>query len=569
MARSVNRSRDPGRRAPRRMADLEGIALLPEIAVARVGSSTEPLACYDWSKEPDTTPNGSGQMTVERKPTLRISETGHVEQYEPEHLEFTEQIENGRSQRFHPVCPWFVLFAKWRDDSDWHILSPQDLKDIGVPPTAVSWHVMVATRKAYNLTLAFEDIVYAEAMIGGAQRDRYGEAQRLAEQPLVGRSDLDYWTKYSEFRNTPIKPTTNQWLIPAREKGFHLGHIQAPVFSDKYGIRLRFIPPAGAVYGPTNLLQRIEALIAQMTDDDRKASFDPWKKLKILGNELKHKHCILNPKSAWALKRVSPEQEIRTLPGPQFANIELKQGLHSGANSLGLMDDFSDGIVTVTIAHTGGKPLKAQSRIVVGPPDLAPDRRHPITLYDTLDDRAYLADIDGANGYQGHPNRLRKDQWREEVLDLFRRAFGPRRSPMSMLWITGSASISQGQTICRGVEAHGPGRPSAHAHRTREASPPRVAGDARGHDARAENATATAAWSSSPDRPMTHRPIQSPARRERPGPEGEQLPPHGAGDARLAVRCDAFDQAADRGVAPLDRHAQPGQGVRSKRWSIQ
>ena len=423
MARSPKQS-GAGAHALRQASDLESIALLPEIAVARVGSSAEPLACYDWSKEPDNRPNGSGQIMVGPKPTLRISDTGNVEEYEPEHIEFTEPIDKGRSQLFRPVCPWFVLFAKWRNHAQWQILTPHDLNDIGIPASAVSWHVMVANRKAYNLTLAFEDIVYAEAAIGGAQRDQYGEAQRLIEQPLIGKSDEEYWRKYSEFRNTRIKLTTNQWLIPAREKRFHLGRIQAPVFSDEYGIRLRFVPPAGAVYGPTNLRERIKMLMKEMTDDDRKAEFDPWKKLKILEDDLKPNHCILNSRSAWALKRVGPKQEIRTLPGPQFANIELKKGEHRGVNSLGLIDDFGDGIVTVTLARPDGKPLQACARIVVGPPDLAPDRRHPLTLYDTFDDRAYLADIEGREGYQGHPDHLSKEQARQEVLDLFRRAYG-------------------------------------------------------------------------------------------------------------------------------------------------
>ena len=42
----------PGKRgsppAEKKWADLERIALLPEIAIARVGSAKQPLACYDW-----------------------------------------------------------------------------------------------------------------------------------------------------------------------------------------------------------------------------------------------------------------------------------------------------------------------------------------------------------------------------------------------------------------------------------------------------------------------------------------------------------------------------------------
>src|SRR5215470_3509521 len=114
MAKLPNRSSNGGNRTARRVTELESIVLLPEIAVARVGSSAEPLACYDWSKEPDNSPNGSGQITVEARATLRISHTGNIEEYHPKQIEFTEPIDKGRSHLFHPVCPWFVLFAKWR-----------------------------------------------------------------------------------------------------------------------------------------------------------------------------------------------------------------------------------------------------------------------------------------------------------------------------------------------------------------------------------------------------------------------------------------------------------------------
>jgi hypothetical protein len=161
---------------------LEGIALLPEIAIARVGGSAKPLACYDWSKQPDNSPDGSGKTTIEYRPTLRISLNGEVEA-EPQEptrngaaVDFTEAKEHGRSQLFRPVCPWFVLFGKWRGE-EWRLLLPRDLEAAGVPQTGVSWHVVVGSRKAYNMTLAFEDIVYAEARIGGEQKDGYGSGR--------------------------------------------------------------------------------------------------------------------------------------------------------------------------------------------------------------------------------------------------------------------------------------------------------------------------------------------------------------------------------------------------------
>ena len=415
------RSGSAGTRTLRRRSELERIALLPEMAIARVGSSDEPLACYDW-KEPDNSPGGSGKTGLESKPTLRISEKGEIEleppgpigprQHEPGRLippralkrppvQFTEPIENGRNQRFRPVCPWFVLAAKWRG-REWDVLLPQDLEDIGVPVTGVSWHVVVANRKAYNMTLALEDVIYAEAAIGGDQNDGYGDAPKgLIERSLVGRSDAEYWRKYSGFPYKSLKFDDGKRLIPKKEGGFHLGRIQAPLFSDKYGIRLRFVPPAGAVYGPSDLRQRIDSLVGQLPDDQRTdllENWDNWYKLKIEWN-----------------------QEQRTTPWLQFAYIAVPgDSGRTTYHSLGLIDDFSDGIVTVKLNTDAGVTHTAQARVVVGPSDLAPDRRHPVRLYETFADRAYLG---GGESYDGPPDKLSDEDLRKEVADLFRRAY--------------------------------------------------------------------------------------------------------------------------------------------------
>jgi hypothetical protein len=409
---------------------LEGIALLPEIAIARVGGSAKPLACYDWSKQPDNSPDGSGKTTIEYRPTLRISLNGEVEA-EPQEptrngaaVDFTEAKEHGRSQLFRPVCPWFVLFGKWRGE-EWRLLLPRDLEAASVPQTGVSWHVVVGSRKAYNMTLAFEDIVYAEARIGGEQKDGYGSGRKgLIDRALIGKSDADYWIKYSGLPYHSIKFDDRKRLIPSGENGVHLGRIQAPLFSKRYGIRLRFIPPEGAVYGPTNLKRKIRSLIEQMSKPGRDYlldHWDNWYQLKILDSDLKRDYCILNRKSAWAAKAVGPKQEVRTLPGPQFAHIPVpEESDNATCYSLGLIDDFSDGIVTVEVKTRAGVTYTAKARIVVGRPDFAPDRRHPIRLYENFADRAYLA---GANNYGGSPDKLSDQDLREEMQDLFRRAY--------------------------------------------------------------------------------------------------------------------------------------------------
>jgi hypothetical protein len=423
MGGNPGRSGKAGGHARWRPSDLE-IALLPEIAIARVGGSSEPLACYDWSKQPDNSAGGSGKTTLESRPSLRISDRGTVEEFEPEPtipsvsqrgysrirrhpVEFIEPVENGRGQKLRPVCPWFVVFAKWRD-GEWGVLRPQDLKRIGAD---VSWHVVTANRKAYNMTLAFEDIIYAEAKIAG---------RGYQKKALIGRSDNAYWEKYSGFpRRKDSGFNDRKRLIPKGTPGFDLGRVEAPLSSEQYGVRLRFFPPRGAIYGPMNLKARIAELLDQLSDDERMDllnNWDNWHNLTILEDAAERRRCcILNPNSAWARKRTTDKQEGRTDPGPQFAHIEIsKKGDYSGVNSLGLIDDFSDGIVTVELRVNGVATHTAQARIVVGPPDLAPDRRHPVRLYETFQDRAYLAQTGGL------PSTA--SELRDECVDIFRRA---------------------------------------------------------------------------------------------------------------------------------------------------
>ncbi|MFB7948955.1 hypothetical protein ACFC6L_29030 [Kitasatospora phosalacinea] len=72
----------------------------------------------------------------------------------------------------------------------------------------------------------------------------------------------------------------------------------------------------------------------------------------------------------------------RTVPGGLFANAE-------NGSSIGFVDDVCDGTVTVTL--TGGP--RAVARIVVSPPDFAPDRRPFVSLADGLADRVRRAEV--------------------------------------------------------------------------------------------------------------------------------------------------------------------------------
>ena len=134
-------------------------------------------------------------------------------------------------------------------------------------------------------------------------------------------------------------------------------------------LRLRFYPPAGLVYGPSNLLERI-------LNDPQPGE---WQAFDLPGR------LFLNADAAW------PKFELGQPVGPPFIPNDPRktpQGIHAffgrldGDNvSLGLVDDVTDGIIECTVADR-----TAFARIAVGPPDFAPDRRHISRLVDDVTD---------------------------------------------------------------------------------------------------------------------------------------------------------------------------------------
>jgi hypothetical protein len=123
--------------------------------------------------------------------------------------------------------------------------------------------------------------------------------------------------------------------------------------------RLRFFPPPGEIYGPTNFRSRVDNTF-QLSDD-------------VL---------ILNQHSSWCRFKVG-DVDPRGFPGSQYAQ-------DANNVSLGLVDDASDGIISCRLR---GTELVASARIVVAPPHLAPDRRHFVSIADGLKDRMDRAEV--------------------------------------------------------------------------------------------------------------------------------------------------------------------------------
>lgn len=262
------------------------------------------------------------------KTTIQPAETLHVAPDGSVTASVPDQITFKDADGFKPVCPFFELHGVWEigGQEEEGAITPEVLARFGLTAADLRWRVEVANLKPFHYTLEPADRVAASVELAG---------DITAVRALAATAP----------------PGAAQPLIPPGAQ-LQLGHVQltrpTPELPE---FRLRFTPAAGAVYGPANLPQRSSVFV------------------------LPPERRILNPSAPWCRFRIVDDP--RTNPGGLFASDG--QGV-----SLGLVDDVCDGLVRCSLP--GIEP--AFARVVVGPPDYAPDRRPFTSLADGLADRA-------------------------------------------------------------------------------------------------------------------------------------------------------------------------------------
>jgi hypothetical protein len=230
-----------------------------------------------------------------------------------------------------PVCPFFELHGEWRDDAGTH---RGPLTPAVVDPARLRWRVDVANHKPFNMTRDAQTKIEATAALNG-------DACAAAVE-LEGRSPRD--------AANPLVPP---------DRYVSLGFVRVTRPDDRFPeFRLRFTPGRGKFYGAASLP-------------------DAWK-ARIPPEQL-----FLNGAASWCTWKSVPS-DPRAAPKGQYAQ-------NADGTSLGIVDDVCDGIVTCTIDGTSLAP--AAARVVVGPPDYAPDRRPPVSLADGLKDRVDRAEV--------------------------------------------------------------------------------------------------------------------------------------------------------------------------------
>jgi hypothetical protein len=361
--------------AVRKAAVINRIWLHPPMALARLGSSETPCDNYHWGPN-DTRPDGTGKTKLEADETLVVRPDNTLELHRPETIEFKDAL-----GRFKPVCPFFELHGEWiaHGERQEGCITEDVLKLAGCTVADVRWTVTVANLKPFHYTGKPDDRISASVSVKGDEHGRvalHGRAPRDTPRPLVPHG-----------RDIP------------------LGSVQALKPSPKFpDVRLRFTPPHGLIYGPANFNERIAEIVAAHPDSQWLERGDSPRPFQLPNEQL-----FLNPESAWA-QFLDTGNPFRTNPALAFAFDDRPPV--RGFPSLGLVDDVSDGIVHCTLGE-----MTAMARIVVAPPDYAPDRRPFISLADGLTSRERPMDVHEPD-YVKDPDLLAL-----EVADLLERVF--------------------------------------------------------------------------------------------------------------------------------------------------
>jgi hypothetical protein len=398
------------------------LRLLPPLVIGRLGSSDDPVDGYSLSDDPDD-PLGFRQITA--RDTLRINDDGTASIGEPRPITFKDA-----QGRVRPVAPFLEVFAIVNGESEMVPLTAEHAGSL-----RIEWRVCVANRKVERRTGAPGDRVVAHV-------DWFSD---FAPKRLAGRSDhfVDGATiDLGEVRY--IQPT----------KAYP-------------GIRLRFTPAKGLIYGPHRPPEAVRKPDSSEADEGsfdvpaERAVYDttkegarwygfrpyrgivqeaaayegPDKFKEKVAEELKRQRRGLRASARLSAKvaeevsrlmdgRFTPEEIANrdalhareTLPPSLYANQKLAPPWLNDDEALsrGYLDDTCDGIVEVRVTLEDGRELRAGARLCSAPPAAVPDTRFVRTMADDLEQLIY--------GHQV-PDFEPPQSTRERALDTMRRAF--------------------------------------------------------------------------------------------------------------------------------------------------
>lgn len=354
------------------------LRILPPLAIARVGSAPEPVVNYTLDEDPNQ-PLDFRQLIAQE--TFVVDDvTGEISRsFVPEEITFKDE-----DHRIRPVAPFLEVFAL-TDKQELVPLTVELLREAGVGPEAISWHVSVANRKVSRRTSDNKDAVEADSG----------------------------WFSHHEVNR--LKGYCPNFVSKAANIEF--GHVRYIKPNEKFPqIRLRFTPATGLIFGPNNPPPiRPEVQTDPYLQPDKPYVIPPERSIY---DTKKGKWCgfLVPPGIDNADPNYKGKFVNETLPPSLFAAIPpAPPWLHGNiAESRGYFDDVCDGIIEVRLKLKSGQPLVASARISSGPPAMVPDSLFLRNLADDLEQVIY-----GPVVSPEEPEEVT----RARAIDIVRRAF--------------------------------------------------------------------------------------------------------------------------------------------------
>ncbi|WP_211092211.1 hypothetical protein [Chitinophaga eiseniae] len=336
------------------------IRILPPFAVARLGSSTVPVAAYDLEIPVD---QPLGFRKIVPQPTFYVDPATHELSVDtPEEVIFKDATSTTDTKgTIRPVAPFLEIFAITEDNPGTLVpLTTDLLTKAGYQLTDISWVISLGNSKIMRRTGQPADNITANVVI---------EKGNFAPQAVLASCD-----NFITGRKLPLGFV--QFIRPNK---------------DFPGIRLRYTPGPGAVYGCSR---------NSIKTAGQAATHDP--------NIKSDAYVIYDPTKPWAKYSESPNfNPTYTMPAQIFAGYSDTDG---NQHSWGYIDDECDGTVIINIG-TGSQPaLTASAHICAGPPAFAPDILPIRAISDELEQILHGTDRDGEVGI-------------EEAEEIVRRAF--------------------------------------------------------------------------------------------------------------------------------------------------
>jgi hypothetical protein len=314
------------------------LRILPPVAIGRLGASRTPLEAFELVSSTDSPLD---YRRIVPRTSFKVDETsGEIKRaYIPNKIVFKDKGANGKLE-IRPVAPFLEVFAITSEAPD--VLKPltlEVLRQEGLSVGDLRWSVAVANLKVFRRTGNPDDGIHAAI----------DPVKGHGRQPLLGEC---------------------KHFLPGRT--LPLGYVQFVKPTAAYpGIRFRFTPAAGKVYGASR---------------ERHTSPTAFERDPVITSD----DLVLYDKDKGWRGYWESSDPGETKPGlTNPAQIFAGYSVNARQVSWGYIDDECDGYARVSLHLADGKELSAQAVIGAGPPAFAPDTLPLRVVSDELEQILY------------------------------------------------------------------------------------------------------------------------------------------------------------------------------------